>query len=72
MSKSQWVPIPKQTSCPVCKQLDWRSIAVDGTLVKCVGVEDGSATCKEDTNGARCLARKILESLEPAKNGERP
>ena len=68
MARSKWVRVSKESPCPICKEPDWCSVSADGSVAKCMRVEEGSFKRKADKNGAAYF----LHRLENGRQAEGP
>src|SRR5262249_29749552 len=48
-----WRRVSTTAPCPVCNRPDWCSLSADGTLAKCMRVEEGAWRSRTDKTGAR-------------------
>src|SRR5438045_1261756 len=70
MDRSQWVRVSIHAPCPVCKAPDWCCVSADGTIAKCMRVEDGCFRSKEDRNGGRYFLHRLAEG--PRREADLP
>src|SRR5262249_54306296 len=59
-----WNRVSATCRCPICKEAHWCSISGDGTVAKCMRIQDGSFLTKTDKNGADYYLHRLKDSLE--------
>ncbi|MCI0462086.1 MAG: DUF3854 domain-containing protein [Gemmataceae bacterium] len=65
MAKFQWVRVSQHSPCPVCKRPDWCSTSADGTVAKCMRVEQGCFRSKEDKGGGHYYLHRLADGSRP-------
>src|SRR6516164_10529035 len=58
-TRNNWFRMSSTSPCPICKKPDWWSVSIDGSVVKCMRVEQGCWRSGTDRTGARYYLHRI-------------
>src|SRR5262249_2638383 len=65
MAKFRWHRVSKASPCLVCKRPDWCCLSADGTVARCMRVEQGCFRSKEDKAGNRYYLHRLADGNRP-------
>jgi hypothetical protein len=65
-TRHNWIQVSKASPCPVCKEPDWCSVSLNGTVAKCMRRAEGAFRIKTDKNGAEYYLHRLEgEAVKP-------